>query len=110
MKRRTAVIIGAAIAVAATAGGIGAVAATSDDDGTEVPITGEAYDAATTAALAHVGEGRVTETEAGDEEGAYEVEITRDDGSQVDVHLDESFRVIGTEDDGADDESGADDE
>jgi len=36
----------------------------------------------------------VTGTEAGDEEGAYEVEVTRADGSQVDVHLDKGFNVI----------------
>ena len=33
----------------------------------------------------------------GDEEGAYEVEVTRSDGSQVDVHLDKGFHVIGEE-------------
>ena len=37
------------------------------------------------AALEHTGEGRVTETEKGDEESLYEVEVTLDDGSQVDV-------------------------
>ena len=52
----------------------------------------------------------MTETEAGDEEGAYEVEVTRADGSQVDVHLDTDFTVIGQEDDGdGEDERGADD-
>jgi hypothetical protein len=38
----------------------------------------------------------VTGSEVGDEEGAYEVEVTRDDGSQVDVHLDKNFNVLGT--------------
>ena len=52
------------------------------------------------------GGGRVTGTEVGDEESLYEVEVTLDDGSQVDVQLDEQFRVVGSE---ADDESGADD-
>ena len=45
------------------------------------------------------GGGKVTETEAGDEEGAYEVEVTRDDGSQVDVHLDSDFNVLSQVDD-----------
>ena len=36
----------------------------------------------------------MTETEVGDEEGAYEVEVTRADGSQVDVHLDKDFNVL----------------
>ena len=65
------------------------------------PITGAALERASAAALEHTGGGRVTETEAGDEEGAYEVEVTRADGSQVDVHLDEHFDVLGTEDDEA---------
>jgi len=64
-------------------------------------------DRASAAALAAVGEGRVTETEKGDEEGAYEVEVTKDDGTQVDVHLDEDFNVISQETESADD---ADDE
>ena len=46
-------------------------------------------------ALDHVN-GRVTGTEVGDEEGYYEVEVTKGDGSQVDVHLDKSFNVLGT--------------
>jgi hypothetical protein len=37
----------------------------------------------------------VTGTEIGDEEGYYEVEITRDDGSRVDVHLDRDLDVLG---------------
>jgi uncharacterized membrane protein YkoI len=68
-----------------------------DDDGSEKAITGTALDKASAAALAHTGGGEVTDTEAGDEEGAYEVEVTRTDGSQVDVHLDRTFRVIGAE-------------
>ena len=58
------------------------------------------------AALDHTGGGKVTETEAGDEEGAYEVEVTRADGSQVDVHLDKGFNVLsqaGDSDQGEDD-------
>ena len=66
-----------------------------------------ALDQASEAALDHTGGGRVTGTEVGDEESFYEVEVTRDDGSQVDVQLDESFNVVGDE---ADDDSGGDDE
>lgn len=49
------------------------------------------------------------ETEAGDEEGAYEVEVTPPDGSQVDIHLDKGFNVISQADDsdrGGDDDGG----
>ena len=56
--------------------------------------------AAAGAALEETGGGRVTETEVGDEESYYEVEVTLDDGSQVDVQLDESFQVVGQESDG----------
>ena len=36
----------------------------------------------------------MTGTEVGDEESYYEVEVTMDDGSRVDVQLDESFAVV----------------
>ncbi len=77
---------GAAIAGAAGGGG--------DDQKTEKAITGSALDRASAVALKEVGEGKVTQTEAGDEEGAYEVEVTKADGSQVDVHLDKQFNVL----------------
>jgi len=83
-------VSGAAIAVA-TGGG--------DDDATDKPITGSALERARAAALESTGEGRVTGTEVGDEESYYEVEVTRDDGSQVDVQLDRDFNVVGGEDD-----------
>lgn len=68
------------------------------NEGPDVAITGPALEAASEAALEYIGEGRVTDTEVGDEEGFYEVEITREDGSEVDVHLDENFNVLGHED------------
>lgn len=66
-------------------------------EGLDVPITGTALEQASAVALAHVGQGRVTGTEVGDEEGYYEVEITLENGRQVDVHLDETFNVLGQE-------------
>jgi hypothetical protein len=63
-------------------------------EGSDVPIKGDALEEASAAALAYLGEGRVTDTEVGDEEGYYEIEITLDNGSQVDVHLDENFSVL----------------
>jgi uncharacterized membrane protein YkoI len=59
--------------------------------------SGSALDKASAAALEHTGGGQVTDTEVGDEESYYEVEVTRDDGSQVDVQLDRSFQVVGDE-------------
>jgi uncharacterized membrane protein YkoI len=102
---RRAVKVGAAlVAVAALAGGGVAWATAGDDDATEKPITGAALERAKAAALAETGEGRVTGTEVGDEESYYEVEVTLDDGSQVDVQLDESFDVVGSENDGSDED------
>jgi hypothetical protein len=107
-KRTKLTIAGAALLTAAAiGGGIAATAGAGGDEDTP-PITGSDLDRASAAALEATGEGRVTETEAGDEEGAYEVEVTLDDGSQVDVHLDEDFNVISSENDG--DESGGDDD
>ena len=94
MRRRTKVIAGAGIAAIAAAGiGGVAVAATGGDDD-EVPITGPALERASAAALAHTGSGVVNETEVGDEDSFYEVEVRFDDGSQVDVQLDEDFNVV----------------
>ena len=63
----------------------------------EIPITGTPLEMASAAALAYIGEGRVTDSELGDEEGYYEIEITLDDGQEVDVHLDINFNVLSTE-------------
>jgi hypothetical protein len=52
----------------------------------------------------------VTETEVGDEESLYEVEVTLDDGTQVDVQLDEDFNVVGDERDGAGEDEGPGDD
>ena len=85
----------AAVAVLAVGGtAIAGAAGGGDDDATDKAISGQALDRASSAALAETGGGKVTETEVGDEEGAYEVEVTRADGSQVDVHLDKDFKVI----------------
>lgn len=106
-RRRLTVVAVAAIAVLGAFASVGSASTTSSadaDDGNEVPITGSALDTATAAALAHLGEGRVTETEVGDEDSYYEVEVTLDNGSQVDVQLDEGFTVVGTEADGPNDD------
>ena len=68
-------------------------------------ITGSDLARATKAALAETGGGTVTETEVGDEESLYEVEVTLDNGDQVDVQLDESFTVVGSETDSDEDDS-----
>ena len=87
-------LIAAAGVAAVVGGGAGIAAATGGEDGGEKAIQGSALERASRVALAHTGGGRVTATEVGDEEGYYEVEVRRADGSQVDVHLDRHFDVI----------------
>jgi hypothetical protein len=103
MSKRNKVIALGFAAVALAAGGVGIATATGGGD-SEQPITGSALDRAEAAALEHTGGGTVSDTELGDEESFYEVEVTRDDGSQVDVQLDRDFNVVGGEADGTDDE------
>jgi hypothetical protein len=108
MQRTTRWIVGGALAVAVIGGGTGIAIASGAGD-RETPITGPALTAASAAALRHTGGGRVTETEVGDEEGYYEVEVTRADGSLLDVHLDRDFHVLGTkaDQDGPGDQDGS---
>ena len=110
MERPTKIIIAAGGALVLAAVGASYAVASGGGDDSEPPITGTELEKASAAALAATGGGRVTETEVGDEESWYEVEVTLDDGSQVDVQLDRSFNVVGSEADGADDESEANDD
>jgi uncharacterized membrane protein YkoI len=101
-RTRKGLIVAGAIA-ALGAGGAAIAVATDDGGDDEAPITGAALEQASDAALADTGGGRVTDTEVGDEESYYEVEVTRADGRETDVQLDRDFRVVGREDDGRDD-------
>jgi hypothetical protein len=110
--RRKFWLAGAAVVALAIAGagtGIAIANGVGDDD---KPLTGTALERAVDAALAHTGGGTVTETEAGDDGAAYGVEVRLDDGSQVEVNLDENFNVIGQEadDDGTNDQDGPNDD
>ena len=67
---------------------------TGRDDGAGQPITGSEFQRASAVALDAAGGGKVTGSEKHDEEGYYEIEVTRADGSQVDVHLDKSLNVL----------------
>lgn len=70
-------------------------------EGEDTPISDEdVLEKASDAALdwletEHGVTGTVTETEVGDEESYYEIEVTLDDGRHVDVQLTESFEVVG---------------
>lgn len=100
MRRRGVIVVVASAAVIVAAGAGLAVGLGGDDDAADRPITGPTLARASAAALAHTGGGRVTGTEAGDEESAYEVEVTLPDGTEVDVQLDADLRVVGSETDG----------
>lgn len=100
MKKRTAILAGAAaVVVAATAGG---VAVATDDDG-DVHVTGPEAERATEAALKATDGGTANSVERDNENGAtWEVEVTREDGTTVDVRLDEDYKVVVIEGDSED--------
>jgi len=109
ITRKTKVLI-AGLAVAGLAVAGVSVAAAGGGDDSEGPITGSDLDRASAAALEATGGGEVTETEVGDEESYYEVEVTLDDGSEVDVQLDQDFEVVSSEAEGTDGDEGTDDD
>ena len=109
MKSRNKFLIVGGSILALAAGGAGLAVAGGGDDN-EAPIKGSDLDKASAAALEHTGGGQVTETETGDEQSYYEVEVTLDDGGQVSVQLDRSFDVVGEEDEEQDDEGSSDDD
>lgn len=102
MNKRNKIIATGIAALALVAGGTGLAVAGSgggeDAHENEAPITGTALGQAKAAALDHVGQGKVTGTEVGDEQSYYEVEVTLDNGTQTDVQLDRSFKVVSQED------------
>ena len=101
MRNGKKFLIAGGAVIALAAGGTGVALGTGGGDGAGQPITGSALQRAETAALAETGGGRVTATELRDEEGYYEIEVARDDGSQVDVHLNRDFGVIDSSADGS---------
>ena len=105
MERGIKIGAAAAVVVAGVTAGLTAAQASNDDDNeTETAIIGDALAQASDAALAHTGEGRVTGSEVDDEESKYEIEVTLDNGDQVDVQLDEEFNVVSSENDGSDED------
>ena len=86
-------VVAAAVAMLLLVGAGVAYATGSGDSG---QATGANLQKAKSIALKHTQGGRVSATEIGDEEGYYEIEVTRQDGTQVDVHLDRNFNVLDT--------------
>lgn len=93
MRKRTMTLAlaGGAVAVIVAAGT--AVAGGSGDD--EGHQTGPGADKATAAALAATNGGHANAVELDSENGAtWEVEVTRTDGTTVDVRLDDNYKVV----------------
>ena len=111
-KRVTKIVIGAAALGAFALGGAALAGATGgdDSDGPDRALTGATLKRANAAALRATGGGTVNETELDSEAGAvYEVEVTKEDGSTVDVRLDEAFEVVTVEGEDGDDEGAGED-
>ena len=92
--KRIALIAVIVVALVALSGGIAIASGMRDDQST--PVTGTALARASAAALSSTGGGKVTETEVGDEDGYYEVEVTLANGTRVDVRLDRGFGLLTT--------------
>jgi uncharacterized membrane protein YkoI len=90
------VLLALAVAMVVLAGAGVAYASGSGENSSEQQATGPGIEKAKSIALDYTNGGQVTGTEVGDEEGYYEVEIIREDGSQVDVHLDRNYNVLST--------------
>ncbi len=105
VKKKT-VWIGSALAAVLVLGGTGVAVAVTEPFDNDDQLTGSSLEKASKAALDEVGEGKVTDSEA--DGNGFEVEVTREDGSEVDVLLSESFSVVRVDEDDADDDATTD--
>ena len=100
MKRKHLIIGG--LAVALSAGGVGAAVAAGGGEDAQEQVSGPGADRAREAALAaHPGTANAVERD-GENGATWEVEITGKDGRTVDVRLDENYKVVVVEGDGED--------
>jgi hypothetical protein len=109
-RSRKLLIVGAATLVLA-AGGVGIAQAVGGDS--DEQATGPEADRAKQAAVEAIGGDRATGVERGDDgNAAWEVEVIRPDGSEVEVTLTRDLKQVGTEteDDGGEGESEAEDD
>ena len=105
MRTRSKILIISGVAVAGLAVGGVAVAQGGDEaeEGSHT-VTSQEREAAEKAALDETGGGTVNEVERDSENGAtFEVEVTKPDGSTVDVRLDDAYAVVVVETDSEDD-------
>ena len=116
MNLRTKLVIAAALTMLVALGGAAGIAYATGGDDSEEQLTGPEAQKAKSAAVAAVGGGTVSEVERDDGDGSaagvFEVEVEREDGSQVEVHLDGDLKVVGQEADeeGPNEEEGPNDD
>jgi len=108
VKRWWIVAAGTVAAVLLGATGVATATGLLDDAGN---VSGQDADRAREAAVRAVSGGKAGSVELDDEDGAtYEVEVTRPDGTTVDVRLDKDFRVVVVESDSDSPDSDGDSE
>ncbi|RYP80982.1 hypothetical protein EKO23_24220 [Nocardioides guangzhouensis] len=95
MRKRVLVIAtGIGLAAAVVGGGVAIAGGEPGEDGSN-SYTQKQADDATEAALEATGGGHANSVERDSEDGAtWEVEVTKPDGSTVDVRLDEHYGVV----------------
>jgi hypothetical protein len=101
MKRTTTIGVGALAALALAGGAIaGASGNAANEQESGAALSDAERSAISTAALRATHGGRVNAMERDGENGAtYEAEVTRTDGSTVDVRLDDHYGVVVVESD-----------
>ena len=110
MNKRVVAVSAGAVVMAAIAIGGTAVASNGGADPDEVSLSSAEGKDASAAALKETGGGKANSVEKDDEDNAvWEVEVTRKDGSTVDVRLDKDYKVVAVEGDGEADDEGKDD-
>ncbi|WP_051570908.1 PepSY domain-containing protein [Cryptosporangium arvum] len=88
----------AVVAALAVGGGVWATTASANDE-----VRGGDRDRVAEAAVEAAGGGTATDVETSDDRGeAYEVEVRREDGTEVDVTLDKDLKVVTKETDAPD--------
>ena len=94
-KRVAAVAGGVALTAALVGGGVAVAGGGEEGEQGSHDYTQAQADAATAAALEATGGGTANAVERDGEDGAtWEVEVTKTDGTTVDVRLDESYAVV----------------
>jgi uncharacterized membrane protein YkoI len=96
MRKRVAVAAGGAVVVLAVVGaGVAVAGGLEPGENGSQDFTQQQADRATAAALDATGGGTANSVERDNENGAtWEVEVTKSDGSTVDVRLDQKYAVV----------------